>query len=348
MATLTKVYTNNYSGRPNSDNSPLSFAYSSFTEDDTNTDVSGVIDSIVLRVPFRTTTSMTPSIKIYFTIVSDGVTYTSDTVNGTINNNGTHWYEVTMPTTSCPPSSVFSSDNFTVKIYVTVGSSKSAYMNEGNSFTITVNYNTTCTYVWAKGENTASKTYPETAMTAANSQNCVASSCETYSSSYAAWRAFDKSTTTNAWATARGLSNAWIQLQMPQPLYNIVVTLTNREDHDTLSNGPITGIIEGSNDGAVYTQIGTITSRDGKTKGGTSTHVCNNGATGYQYVKMTFTDWDKTSDTSKTECCLGDCSITGKLIPSAGGWVKATPYCFTVDNNWVECKAFIHNGTEFA
>ena len=182
------------------------------------------------------------------------------------------------------------------------------------------NWNTVIPYyaVDASKISQSTLTRPNGAMTAATSQNCTASSSSNFSADFPAWRAFDDSTTTNAWASTRGVTSAWLMLKMPEPLYNISVTMVNRQDHATLSNGPISGVIQGSNDGTTFTDLKTFSGRDGKTKGASSTISCGNNNKAYQYVRIYTENWDKTSDTSKTECCIGDCSITGTQYPTSG------------------------------
>lgn len=204
-------------------------------------------------------------------------------------------------------------------------------------FTITyaTDFSSVTPYVFTTKATTIS--YPSAAMTAASSQNCIASASSQYSDSYAAWRAFDKSTSTNTWASARGVSEAWLMLQFPQKLYSISVIISNRADHSTLVNGPVSGTIQGSNDGSTFTDIGTFSGRDGATKGASSTITCSNETEGYTYVRIYTTNWDRTTaSSSQTECCIGECAISGRDIPTAGGWKKCIPYVYEGAGSWVE------------
>lgn len=191
-------------------------------------------------------------------------------------------------------------------------------------------------YISASSINQTPVTRPNGAMTAATSKDCTASSSSNYSTDFPAWRAFDDSVTTNTWASQRGVTSAWLLLKMPEKLYDITVTLTNRQDHATLSNGPISGTIQGSNDGTNFTNIKSFSGRDGKTKGASSSIACGNTTTGYQWIRIYTENWDKTSDTSKTECCIGDCSISGYLYPTAGNYWRQCIIKRWDGSDWVQ------------
>lgn len=189
-----------------------------------------------------------------------------------------------------------------------------------------------------------SYTYPSAAMTSNYSQSCTASASAIYNDNYPAWRAFDDSTSTNAWATTRGVTSAWLQLLMPKALYDIEVTLTNRADHATLCNGPIAGIIYGSNDnGATLTQIGSFSGRDGATKGASTTVKCTHSVP-YNTVRMVFSSWDTSADSAKNECALGDCSIKGYSATAAGSWQVAIPYVYT-NSAWTQAVPSVYTSS---
>lgn len=183
-------------------------------------------------------------------------------------------------------------------------------------------------YIWTSATRTQ-YTYPEQAMTSNSSQGCVASASSTYSSSYPIWRAFDKSTTTAAWATTRDATARWIQLIMPKALYDISVTITNRGDNQYIC-APISGKIYGSNDdGATLTEIGSYSGRDGATAQASSTVVCTNSNVAYNTVRIDVETWEGDSLTA-----IGEISISG--YDYAEGqyiWKPVTPYIYG-ENGW--------------
>lgn len=125
---------------------------------------------------------------------------------------------------------------------------------------------------------------PSAAMTANSSQSCVASASATYSSSYPAYKAFDKSYSDQyGWSAPRGTTSAWIQLKMDIALSNIEVTLANRTYN--YSNGPTQGEILCSSDGSTWVSMTTFTGRNGNTGATPTVHKCNN-ETPYQYVRV--------------------------------------------------------------
>lgn len=182
-------------------------------------------------------------------------------------------------------------------------------------------------YIWAVP--TTRHAYPETGMTAASSQSCVASTNSTYGSSYPVWRCFDRSTTTVPYASSTSASSLWVQLQMPKPLYSVKVTITNRNDRSDNIRGPIAGTIQGSNDGSTFTQIGSFSGRDGATQRGQSTITCTNSTTAYKYIRVNVTDWYPSGN--NTYCAIGEIEISGYLVPETGGWIEADPYVYTAD-----------------
>lgn len=208
-------------------------------------------------------------------------------------------------------------------------SEQGAQLNTDITLTITYgsgNQRTSQAYVWTTARSLLN--YPENAMTSNTSQSCIATASSVYSSSYPIWRAFDKSTTTVPWASSRNETNAWIQLQMPSALYDIAITITNRNDRADNIRGPIAGIILGSNDGSNFTQIGSFSDRDGSTRAASSTITCYNSTVGYSYVKVQMSDWYPSG--SHTYCAIGELGISGYTNPSTGGWVKVTPYVWTI------------------
>ena len=127
---------------------------------------------------------------------------------------------------------------------------------------------------------------PAAAMTSNSSQGCVASASSQYNnSSYAAWRAFNKSYSDQyGWATANGTREGWIQLEMDVALKQISVTIINRTFEYV--HGPENGVIYGSNDGEEWQSIGTFGGRDGDTSALKTVYECNNDEIAYRYVRI--------------------------------------------------------------
>lgn len=133
-------------------------------------------------------------------------------------------------------------------------------------------------------------TRPTSAMTSNSSANCVASSSSQNSSTYAAWRAFNKVTdSSTSWASSSSDKNPWIQLKMDVSLKDIVVTIVNRDA--SYVNGVMSGTILGSDDGSTWVTIGSISGRDGTGRLVSTTHACNNSEDTYQYVRINISEW---------------------------------------------------------
>lgn len=152
-------------------------------------------------------------------------------------------------------------------------------------------------------------TRPTSAMTSNSSAKCVASSSSQNSSTYAAWRAFNKVTdSSTSWVSSTSDKNPWIQLKMDISLKDIVVTIVNRTSGSAYVGGLINGSILGSDDGSTWTTICSISGRDGGTSGASTTHICNNSEDSYQYVRIAFTKWSGTSF-----ACVGEIYIDGNV-----------------------------------
>lgn len=208
--------------------------------------------------------------------------------------------------------------------------------------TLTINYvsgnrRTPQAYVWTTSRTSLS--YPISAMTSNSSQGCIATASSVYSSSYPIWRAFDKSSTTAPWASSNSEKNAWIQLQIPEILYDITIKITNRNDRANNIRGPIAGTILGSNDGLNFTQIGSFSDRDGSTRAASSTIACDNSTIGYSYIKIAMSDWYPSGN--HTYCAIGEIEITGYNRPSTGGWAEATPYIYN-NGAWTQASPYVY------
>lgn len=172
-------------------------------------------------------------------------------------------------------------------------------------------------YVWKTSDPTTYY-YPETAMTSDNSSDCIASCSSTYNTSFPAWRCFDKIQDNNCWASTAADTERWIQLVIPRKLYNIKVRITNPNG----TNGPITGVIYGSNNGgSSLTQIGSFTNRDA-TANYTNTIICNNSGTAYDTVRIKTTT---AGAINLNNLAIGEILIMGTDIGTNGSWVEAEP-----------------------
>lgn len=180
-------------------------------------------------------------------------------------------------------------------------------------------------------------TYPAGAMNAATSQNCTASASSTYSSGYPAWRCFDNSTSTAAWASSESATGPWVKLKMPAKLYDITVTITNRADRNDNIRGPIAGYIEGSTDDSTWDIIYTFSGRNGSTKGASTTYTCTNTSKAYNYVRVRMTDWYPSGASNNTYCAIGEIDIKGYNYPTTAVWKPAVAYIYT-NGAWKQMK----------
>ena len=172
-------------------------------------------------------------------------------------------------------------------------------------------------FIW-KTTGPKTYTYPEAAMTSWFSQGCFACASSD-STSYSAWRAFDKNAANN-WASVVNTSDPqpWIQITIPRPLYNISVQINN--DSGT-AKGPVAGIIYGSNNnGSTLTQIGSFSGRD-PAKNVSTTHQCNNSTIAYDTIRITVT----TLASGATNVDIGEIYISGTDIGTNGGWAGSYP-----------------------
>lgn len=176
---------------------------------------------------------------------------------------------------------------------------------------------------------------PSSGMSSLEDNGCVITASSTYSSTYPAWRCFDYSNSTNAWASSENATGPWVSILMDRKLYDIKVTLYNRNDRSDNIRGPISGIIYGSNDNFTNNiQIGSFSGRNGSTKNASSVIQCNNTSTAYQGVRVKVTDWYPSS--KKSYCAIGEIVVEGYEIPSSGGWAKAKAVYRHNGSSWVQ------------
>lgn len=110
------------------------------------------------------------------------------------------------------------------------------------------------------------------------------------STTYDYFHAFDLASNATSWVSAAADASPYVYLKMDIPLYDIVVTLTNRVSGSSV-NGPISGNIQGSNDGVNWTQLASFSGRDGATSGASSYHPCNNYTQAYLFVLIWPSTW---------------------------------------------------------
>ena len=152
-------------------------------------------------------------------------------------------------------------------------------------------------------------TYPASAMTGAFSADCAASASSEYSSSYAAWRAFNRSSAdAYGWANKDSDSAPWLQLQMPRALKNISVTITNRTRSSSV-NGAVAGTVLGSNNGSAWVELKAFSGFDGATSGGVAGTVDCGNAIAYRYVRVSFSAWAG----GGKGMCVGEMRVTGDV-----------------------------------
>lgn len=166
---------------------------------------------------------------------------------------------------------------------------------------------------------------PRHAMTANSSQNCVASASTINSSSYPAWHGFDE-TVNDSWCSTNTDANRWLQLKMDVALKNIRIEIYSRNSANT--RGPESGKVSGSNDGSIWTQIGSFSGWDGSQAGALlGTIQCNN-STAFSYVRVNFDSWDSGSGNPTH---VGNMKIFGKFghyVTAAGPGAPEGPEIF--------------------
>lgn len=86
----------------------------------------------------------------------------------------------------------------------------------------------------------------------------------TYYSGRAGWRAFDGSTATySGWYTASGNATGWLQMQLPAA--KIVTYYKIYQTNDTITRAPKDWTFQGSNNGADWDTLHTVTDQTGWT-----------------------------------------------------------------------------------
>lgn len=136
--------------------------------------------------------------------------------------------------------------------------------------------------------------FPTVALTSNSSNGYVVSSSSENSSAYDAWKAFNKEYSSNyGWASKAYSTdkNPWLQLKMPSAQKIVKFTIANRTFSNYI-NGVIAATIQGSNNGSTWTNICTISGRNGATSAHVSEHECTDPETPYQYIRIKPTNWN--------------------------------------------------------
>ena len=131
---------------------------------------------------------------------------------------------------------------------------------------------------------------PMAAMSGEFSQDCVAAASSKYGASYSPTYAFNRAAGENGWISLTSDTAPWLRLTMPEPLYNIKVTIINRGGSTGETNGPIDGTISGSTDGAEYTVLSSFSGRNGSTREQCTSHCLGN-KIAYSRVRIDITNW---------------------------------------------------------
>lgn len=154
-------------------------------------------------------------------------------------------------------------------------------------------------------------THPEFGLESDTWLGYAASASSVYSADYAAYNAFDRYPY-NSWRSSSNASAPWIQLKLPQKLYDIKVTVANDSELSP-AKGMTAGTIYGvSDDGVTLTQIGSFSGRDGATTAAESTITCTNSEQGFRIVRIKATSWNGSSYVS-----VGQITITGNKYPAS-------------------------------
>ena len=153
-------------------------------------------------------------------------------------------------------------------------------------------------------------THPEFGLESDTWLGYEAGASSVYSADYAAYNAFDRYEY-NSWRSKSNASAPWIQLKLPQKLYDIKVTIANDSELSP-AKGMTAGTVYGvSDDGVTLTQIGSFSGRDGATTAAESTIDCTNSEQGFRIVRIKATSWNGSSYVS-----VGQITITGNKYPA--------------------------------
>lgn len=278
-----------------------------------------------LQTPFGTYQTPTTTLKWNKNTTTRTLTFTFESVLGEWIDFKVWANQDTYTTTSGPYMYFFNNAGGTITVTYSEGSAGTVDVTTGFLRDSNNSWRTGQFYIFKKS-NPTTYSYPQTAMTSDNSANCVTSASSVYNANFPAWRAFDKAINDNCWASTAADTQRWIQIVLPKKLYNIKVEIVNPNG----TNGPISGIIYGSNSGSSETQIGSFSGRTTAAKAST-TVTCNNTAAGYNTVKIKTTS---AGAISLNNVAIGEITISGTDIGTNGDWVEATPFIRKTNGTW--------------
>lgn len=152
--------------------------------------------------------------------------------------------------------------------------------------------------------------YPKSMMTSAMSKDCIVTASTQFSADYQPFYAFNKNVT-GVWCTTNTDTSPWLQIVLPEPLYNISIILFNRVNTNYGPGGFIDFTIQGSKDNGTLKQIYSATGRNGATSGSSSTHTIGN-KTSYDTLKFIPSNW---TGKGSTYCGMGEIFIFGTKQP---------------------------------
>ncbi len=157
--------------------------------------------------------------------------------------------------------------------------------------------------------------YPAVAMTSptAPAPYQCSSSTNYNTGTYREWRAFNQTNANDyCWLSGNNDTAPWIRLYMGGvALRNIYILLTNR--NSSAVNGIYAANIQGSNDGANWATIGSISGRNGDTSNLQTAHYCWNSDDTYTWVRLCPTDWRNRTSGSNNYVAVGELAIYGQI-----------------------------------
>lgn len=207
---------------------------------------------------------------------------------------------------SCYPQTFYWTSNNYISMYVAEGGSVNIKATRNLSGYLTVYY----TKITDSGDDSVTPvTYPTVALTSANSNGYVVKASSEYSSTYAAWKAFNQSySDAQGWASSASDSAPWIYIELPKAIRIRSIKIVNRTFSSGV-NGVINANVKVTNDTtSAWTQLGTISGRDGATSGLVTIHEFSSGDIAYKYVGIDPTSWNKEAGNYVT---IGEIYITG-------------------------------------
>lgn len=220
-------------------------------------------------------------------------------------------YDVYENRSACYPQTFYYSSSNYLTTWVTVENSINIKGTRNLSGYLTVYYTKTVDEEPGSGEGDETVTpvtYPTVALASANSSGYVVRASSEYSSKYAAWKAFNKSySDAQGWASSASDNAPWLYIELPKAIRIRSIRIANRTFNSGV-NGVINARVNATNDTSAWTQLGTISGRDGATSGLVTTHEISSGDVAYKYVGIDPTSWNKDAGSYVS---IGEIYITG-------------------------------------